>query len=142
MSPIQTVLIVDDEPADRYLMGRLLQLTGRDLDVHEAAHGQAALDFLQGRSDHAHDGIVSPVLVLLDINMPVMTGFEMLERLADPDLDLRHEPLVVTILTSSQYQGDIDRATAHDVVHDYLVKYPDEAQLVDLIDRSALAVTS
>jgi two-component system chemotaxis response regulator CheY len=71
------VMVVDDSSVMRAIVVKCLQLSGLDLDaVLEAANGQDALELLETR----------PVdIVLADINMPVMTGDEMIERLAaDP----------------------------------------------------------
>jgi class 3 adenylate cyclase len=79
-----TLLVVDDNEDNRYTLTRRL---GRDgyTDVLTAADGKQALDVLQDRRVD---------LVLLDIMMPGMTGYEVLERLkADPAL--RHIPVIM-----------------------------------------------
>lgn len=63
-----TVLIVDDEPHFRALISKRLKAAG--YDVTEASDGQEALDILQ---------VESPDVVLLDINMPEINGYEVLE---------------------------------------------------------------
>jgi CheY-like chemotaxis protein len=82
-NPIATILIVDDDDLNRELLAQLVKKMG-----HQAAaadNGRSALAMLMSRT---YD------LVLLDIMMPEMNGFQVLERLkADPDL--RHIPVVV-----------------------------------------------
>jgi two-component system chemotaxis response regulator CheY len=80
------LLIVDDSPAMRVFISRVIRLSGFEPDVcFAAANGAEALDLLR----------TEPVdLILSDINMPVMDGEEFLGRLA-ADPDLRSIPLVV-----------------------------------------------
>jgi two-component system chemotaxis response regulator CheY len=67
------VLIVDDSPAMRKFVRRVLELTGLELGkCLEANNGQEALDLLRGESVD---------IVLTDINMPVMDGEELLRAL-------------------------------------------------------------
>ncbi len=66
----QRVLVVDDDPGVRFALRTLLQSTG--VTVHEAADGADALAMIDR---------TAPDLVLLDLYMPVVDGFEMLARL-------------------------------------------------------------
>jgi two-component system chemotaxis response regulator CheY len=69
-----TVLIVDDSPAMRSFVKRVLELSGFDMSIcHEAGNGEEALDVL---SNEWVD------IVLTDINMPVMNGHELVARMA------------------------------------------------------------
>jgi adenylate cyclase len=77
------ILIVDDNETNRDLLSRRLSRLGHDTLMAE--HGQQALDCV---TQHSFD------LILLDIMMPNMTGYEVLERLkADPDQ--RHIPVIM-----------------------------------------------
>jgi PAS domain S-box-containing protein len=64
------VLVVDDDPSNREMMAKLVKKTG--CDVREASNGQEALDCIVDRK---------PDLVLLDLMMPVMDGFEVVAEL-------------------------------------------------------------
>lgn len=80
------VLIVDDSPAMRSFVRRIMQLSGFELSAcYEASHGGEALDLLK---EHWVDAI------LTDINMPVVDGEELLRRLAADEI-LRSIPVVV-----------------------------------------------
>jgi len=87
------VLIVDDSRIMRRMVGRALALTGVDLcDVHEASDGRQALAVLRASAID---------LVLADVNMPVMTGFEMVEHMA-ADSALSKVPVVVVSTERSE----------------------------------------
>ena len=67
-----SILVVDDQAGMRMLLATLLEDAG--YDVVEAAHGQAALTYLGAATE-------LPGLILLDIAMPVMTGWAFLAEL-------------------------------------------------------------
>jgi signal transduction histidine kinase len=91
----QTVLIVDDEPNLRVLVHSTIE--SPYYQVIEARDGEEAWTLIKERK---------PALVLLDINMPRRSGFEVLTAIrADPEL----RGTQVMILTSSDNQADIDR---------------------------------
>ncbi len=72
-NPGATILVVDDKEASRYTVARLLRKQG--YEVREAASGEEALRLAAGRPD----------LVILDVKMPDMSGYEVCRRLkADP----------------------------------------------------------
>lgn len=80
------VLIVDDSPAMRSFVHRVLELSGLEIGrCAQAENGKAALDFL--REEWVD-------LVLTDINMPVMDGLEFLRNI-EADNSLRMIPVVV-----------------------------------------------
>jgi two-component system chemotaxis response regulator CheY len=80
------VLIIDDSKIVRQVIAKTLQIAGVQVhEVHEAANGQEALAVL---GEHWID------LVFADINMPVMNGVELVERMA-ADSMLKSIPVVV-----------------------------------------------
>ena len=108
------IALVDDDDVDRMIIRRVIGLSHLDNPVVEYSSGTSFVDQLQQDGD---DPSVS--LVLMDINMPGMTGLEALEHIRTvcrlPDL-----PIVV-MLTSSEAKNDIERA-AELGAHGYLVK--------------------
>jgi two-component system, chemotaxis family, response regulator Rcp1 len=96
------ILLVDDNPGDIVLTKELLSETKVSNHVHVAFNGTTALQFL--RKEGSCCDAPSIDLVLLDINMPVMNGLEMLKEMRS-DLHLRNMPVI--ILTSSDAEEDI-----------------------------------
>jgi len=96
------ILVVDDSPVTRKMVRRALGLCGLDLSVvHEASDGAEALDKL---GQHHID------LVLADINMPVMNGIEMVERMArDPDLCSVPVVIVATPMSRDRVDHLLDK---------------------------------
>lgn len=112
------ILIVDDEPD---LVSTVeYRLKFAECDVVTAANGQEGLE---------KAGSERPDLILLDTNMPVMNGHEMLERLR-ADANLRDIPVIM--LTARCEAQDIAAASAHGV-SDYVTKPFEFVQLMDKI---------
>jgi CheY-like chemotaxis protein len=102
------ILIAEDDEEDRMLARDALAESRLANPIHFVEDGVELLDFLQRRGDYA-DPAVSPRpgLILLDINMPRMTGLEALRRIK-ADRELRRIPVV--ILTTSRADEDIIRS--------------------------------
>jgi CheY-like chemotaxis protein len=111
------VLIVEDDADLREMMAELLQLEG--YRTRSVANGREALDYLErtGRPD----------LILLDLMMPVMDGWEFRRRqMADPSL----ADVPVVVLSA------LDPARAHDLAGALFLKKPlDFDRLLELVRR-------
>jgi CheY-like chemotaxis protein len=102
--PIE-VLLVEDNPGDVRLTREALREGKVHNNLNVAQDGVEALAYLRREGRYAD--AVRPDLVLLDLNLPRMTGREVLEEMKG-DPALRHIPVVV--LTSSQAEQDIVKA--------------------------------
>lgn len=99
-----TILLVEDNHQDELLILRALNRIHLANDVDVARDGQQALDYLFGVGEFAHRaGAELPVVVLLDIGLPRLSGLEVLARLR-ADARTRLQPVV--ILTSSDEETD------------------------------------
>lgn len=99
------ILLVEDNPADVMLTREAFEDAQFPHHLHHARDGLDALNFLRRAGPHAH--APRPDVILLDLNMPRMTGLELLDILKiDPDL--RSIPVIV--LTTSRAESDIWRS--------------------------------
>lgn len=120
------VLLVEDNPGDVRLIREGFESVTFDTTFHTVSNGDAALEFLQekvgGESGPDLD------LVLLDLNLPRTSGFDVLETIRDdPDL----APLPVLVLTSSNAQEDVVRS--YDLsANAYLTKPNDPEAFADI----------
>ena len=103
--PSHIILLVEDNPDDEALTLRALRKNNIQNELVVARDGAEALDYLFGTGVHAgRDTRILPQLVLLDLNMPRLSGLEVLKQMrADP----RTRLLPIVILTSSREEQDI-----------------------------------
>jgi CheY-like chemotaxis protein len=90
------ILIVDDNPDDRFVIKRALSKPGFEVEVEVVAHGEAALELLRKEDD-------LPSVIFLDLKMPGMSGIETLRHIRD---DVRLSKIPVIIVTHSLLELD------------------------------------
>ena len=91
-----TILIIDDNLDDVEIAKRILSRMGRKWDLKTAPRGEVALELL-------HSGTDLPSLILLDLKMPGMSGFDVLQTIRADDR-MKHIPVI--IVTSSSLEAD------------------------------------
>ena len=103
-----TLLMADDDPDDRLMAREALDESGLVKTLHFVENGVELLDYLNrtGSFDHLV-GQPMPGLILLDLNMPKMSGMEALKKIKE-DPKLRLIPIVV--LTTSKAEADVYRS--------------------------------
>ena len=103
------VLLVDDDPDDRAFVRDALAACGVAAPRCPAVvNGKEALDYLDGRGPYAdREKHPAACLVLLDIKMPVLDGFETLSAIRASET---HDTLPVVMLTGSAQPSDVKRA--------------------------------
>jgi len=111
-TPTQSIviLLVEDDDGHRLLIRENLRSGGIVNDIVEIRNGQEALDYLTRRGAY-QDPATSPRpgLILLDIKMPKVDGYAVLERIkTDPALRV----IPVLMLTSTDDQGEVNRCYA------------------------------
>ncbi|MGZ4993599.1 MAG: response regulator [Methylobacter sp.] len=104
-SQFLTIIIVEDDPGHSKLIEKNLRRGGLENPIKAFENGQLALDYLNSRRDSQDYPIHHSLLLLLDINMPVMNGVELLQTLKQDD-KLREIPVIM--LTSTDDQREID----------------------------------
>jgi CheY-like chemotaxis protein len=93
------ILLVEDDYIDAISFERSLKKLNVNHEVHIARNGRDALDMLQGKGAESLPGM--PDLVVLDLNMPKMSGLEFLEAIRD-DHHLRDLKVYVTSTTNDE----------------------------------------
>lgn len=100
-----TILLVEDNSDDQALTLRALKRNNIANEVVVVNDGVEALDYLFARGDYAsRDRTAMPQVILLDLKLPKLNGFEVLRHLQDDELT---RMLPVVILTSSKEQEDL-----------------------------------
>ncbi len=114
---LECVLLIDDNCADNFIHSKLLKEGGYTDNIVVRGNGLDALYYLKAANGtHAY-----PSLIILDINMPVMDGWEFLHEYTKLPAQDR-KTYVVTMLTSSLSLKDKDRASKYSDIHSYMTK--------------------
>ncbi|GAB3957433.1 response regulator [Spirosoma harenae] len=121
------VLIIDDDEDDQYLLKTAFERDSAFYNLRFASDGTDVLESINSTE-------FLPDLVLLDLNMPRISGFEVLTHLKSSPL-YRHVP--VLILTTSDNEEDINRAYELGA-NTFLIKPMQHQELVDLAEQIRL----
>ncbi len=129
-APIEIVL-VDDNPADQEIARRVFGSQASTCRLHILADGQQALTYLdRNLNDEVFGERELPDLILMDINMPRLSGIEVLRRIK-ADSSLCHIP--VLMLTTSSLESDV-RNSYRLGCSSYMVKPIDVPQFSTLLE--------
>ncbi|MDD3517770.1 MAG: response regulator [Chromatiales bacterium] len=130
MNTTKSILLVEDNPDDEELTLLALREYKLANDIVVARDGEEALDYLFARGAHAgRDPQAMPQLVLLDINLPKLSGIDVL-RAIRADERTRYVPVVM--LTTSKEENDLV-ASYSGGANSYIVKPVDFAQFVEAV---------
>jgi CheY-like chemotaxis protein len=105
MKKINLILLIEDDPITNYINCRIIKKMEFTSEIEVALNGQEALSLIQDRIDTNKN---CPDLIFLDINMPVMDGFEFLDRFSKLDFPNK-EKVVIIMLSTSTHSKDMDR---------------------------------
>lgn len=120
------IVLVEDDPDDVYFFRQVIKKSDIELRLTNLSDGIELLEFLNRKQDEQF-------LIFLDLNMPRMSGLEVLAHLKEQELINKH---IVIAYTTSDYNKDIE--DAYDLgVKSYIVKPSNQAELSSLI-QSAL----
>ena len=118
MASYKSVMLVDDNEIDNMINEKIIEATNFAEHILKFQTGQEALDFLaSNQNNEAH----LPEIVFLDINMPIMDGFQFLEDFEKFSDTVRNKCKII-MLSSSISPKDIDRAASSRFVKKYLNK--------------------
>jgi CheY-like chemotaxis protein len=126
------ILLAEDDENDIYLLQLAFKKAAISRPLIIARDGQEAIDYLAGQAASTNSGSnPAPALLLLDLKMPRVDGFEVLAWLAEhPTL----QTLPIVVLSSSAFESDIKKAQQLGA-HDYRVKPPQFENLLQIVQE-------
>jgi CheY-like chemotaxis protein len=108
MNRNQVVLLVDDSENDLFLTRAAFKEAGFNSSLHEVHNGEEAIAYLKGEGAYSdRHTFPRPAVMLLDLNMPLKSGFDVLAWVRTQP-DLKRMPVIV--LSASMRSEDIERA--------------------------------
>ena len=129
-----TILLVEDDPGHARLIEKGLRRANINNEIITLSDGQQALDYLFGEGDYA---VVDPprrILILLDLNLPVLDGYQVLELMK---ADERTKRIPVIILTTTDDAREVSRC--YDLgCSVYITKPVEYEQFTDAIRKLGL----
>lgn len=109
MSATKSIIVIDDNPISLYLTTEIINDSGQDCTIINFADANEALHFLTSNGDE--------YIVLLDLNMPLMSGWDFVEACQRNNLNPE-----IHILSSSVNPNDSERIKRYDFVKTFLSK--------------------
>lgn len=111
------ILLIDDDKINNFLNRSVIgELYGSDCSVTEYTNPEKAYDFLKSCAENEN----TPDVILLDINMPEMSGFELLEKMQEENIILLNTKIF--ILSSSLDPTDIEQSIQFKSVVNFISK--------------------
>ncbi len=129
-----TILLVEDDPGHARLIEKNLRRSNITNEIVTLGDGQQAVDYLFGEGKYVEAKRPSPMLVLLDLNLPELDGYQVLKRMKG---DERTKRIPVVILTTTDDTREVERC--YDLgCNVYITKPVDYEQFADAIRKIGL----
>jgi CheY-like chemotaxis protein len=130
MSEPATILVVEDDPNDLFFLKRAFATLQTRCVMQAVGDGAEAIDYLRGVDDYAERSqFPVPSLILMDLKMPRVDGFEFLAWLRqEPELKM----IPVVVLSSSNLAQDVRRAYELGA-NSFIVKLQDHTSLPEML---------
>lgn len=125
------MLLVDDDSATNFINEIVIQETGLVRQVVKASTGVQALEFLKIKINSKHP---QPEIILLDINMPAMDGWEFMEAYRVLEEEQKAK-IIVVMLTTSLNPDDEERARNIKEINDFRNKPLTAEIFIELVEK-------
>ncbi len=129
MKKLKHLLLVDDDPTTNFFNSHLIKKMDVFENIHVAVNGQEALDLIHQLKEKNE----SPDMIFLDINMPIMNGFEFLTEYEKLEEDA--QSVVVCMLTTSLAHEDLIKAQSFEMLNDYIDKPLYKEKITELVRK-------
>lgn len=132
MQPIHSsqinLLVIDDDDINIFIISKIVEKTGYNVQICAKHNGQLAIDYIK---ELLAANQPLPHLVLIDINMPILNGWEFIEAFEALDLKVDND---MYLLSSSVYENDIEKAKSYKSVKGFISKPLSIDRLKELLE--------
>lgn len=129
MNTPQKFLIIDDDPINNMICSAVVKKDFPEIPINTFEKPEEGLEYINQEYELTETKL--PTILLLDINMPVISGWQFLERFKNFNASVK-ECITIYILSSSISDKDIEQAETNPLVKGYLQK-PFTSQTLHLI---------
>jgi CheY-like chemotaxis protein len=132
---LNCILLIDDDIATNFINKKIIQKANIIEHIQVALNGREAIDYLcnQGKFESIENKYPQPQLILLDINMPVMDGWEFIETYRNLDI-ANKENIVIVMLSSSFNPADKAKAESIPEISAFRQKPMSKEALLEIIE--------
>lgn len=118
MTPTRSVFIIDDDPIYLYMLDRIIREYKFSENINSFDNGKPALAALR-KTDLAIEEI--PDVIFVDLSMPVMNGWEFLDKLKETEI-VKRKDIKIVLISSSINPREIEMIEKYPIVTKYIVK--------------------
>jgi len=130
-----SILLVDDDEINNFISIKLIKKVLLNTQITSCLNGKFAIDELLEINRVNPSNL--PDFILLDINMPIMNGWEFLDEFTKLKLDALGKTRIF-IISSSVFSNDIARAKSYPIVKDFVSKPLTSEKVIELFGRSGV----
>ena len=127
LTKLKSILLVDDDHSNNFLNKIFIDHLDLNIEVDIVLNGKEALH-------HIQTSLIKPCLLILDIRMPVMDGWEFLEAFHELEEEIKDQ-IVIVMITISMEQVDLIKARKNPYVAEYIQKPLSDVKFSNLIKR-------
>ena len=136
MRDIEHIVLIDDNKIDCFVNQKIISIVNKKIVAKIFNSSASAFEYFNTTSKNSEQNPISNTdLILLDINMPVMNGFELLNKLTKMKA-FKKKPVDVYFLSSSNNEDDISEALSFEFCSGYINKPLTKEKISALIQRS------
>ncbi len=133
---INSVLLIDDDASATFINKVFIRNLPLDVEIFTAVDGKDALDLLDEMSiSSIGKNSFIPCLLILDINMPVMDGWEFLDAYTGRYSKEIKKNITIVVTTMSEDERDIIRASNNPMIKEYVQKPLSDEKLLEIVEK-------
>ncbi|MFV8353360.1 response regulator [Flavobacterium sp. XS2P14] len=131
---LDTILCIDDDAITLMLCKKVIIKSSFSHEIITAQNGEEALQYFKTLKEVQNQSKGLPQLIFLDLNMPVMGGWEFLDHFSTPEF-AEFKTIKVVVLSSTIDPEDLEKSKQYPMVIDFLSKPITQAMLEYLKDK-------
>lgn len=127
---LKSILLIDDSPSANFMHQVILDEIECSENLEFKKNGKEAIEFLKD----CHSEECRPDIIFLDINMPVMNGWDFLVQYEQLRRSAKKDPVII-MLTASQNPSDLTKAKSFEGVKEYMMKPLRKERILEILEK-------